>query len=586
MRNPLSDKIVKIPPSGIRKFFDIVSEMKDAISLGVGEPDFETPWHIREEGIYSLEKGRTFYTSNAGLKPLKVEICEYLKRRCGATYDPDQEILVTVGGSEAIDIALRAMLNEGDEVLIPQPSYVSYMPCVTLADGVPVTIELEEKDQFKLTPEKLLEKITDKTKILILPFPNNPTGAIMEKEELEEIVKIVLEKDLFVISDEIYSELTYNGKRHVTIASFPGMKERTVLINGFSKAYAMTGWRLGYAAAPHIILEQMLKIHQYAIMCAPTPSQYAAVSAMKNGDPDVAMMRESYNQRRRFLLHAYEEMGLTCFEPMGAFYTFPNISRFGMTSEEFATRFLEEEKVAVVPGTAFGDCGEGFVRVSYAYSLDKLKEALETLQKENPSAVARVPDVIPAWLGLQAYGMKDLETADKYMTWATQNDQLQNVKKVIWRNLAKVRLALRKYDRALVASNNFLKDEDQPYRRADGMLDKASILLGLGKYADARKTAEDALALGVEGPLMASLKIVLGDISYAEKKFDEAAKHYGVTAELFVNDAELKPKALFKAAEALDKAGRKSEASQYRARLQKEFPDWKQDGESLPPDAR
>ena len=344
MRNPLSDKIVKIPPSGIRKFFDIVSEMKDAISLGVGEPDFETPWHIREEGIYSLEKGRTFYTSNAGLKPLKVEICEYLKRRCGVTYDPDQEILVTVGGSEAIDIALRAMLNEGDEVLIPQPSYVSYMPCVTLADGVPVTIELEEKDQFKLTPEKLLEKITDKTKILVLPFPNNPTGAIMEKEELEEIVKIVLEKDLFVISDEIYSELTYNGKRHVTIASFPGMKERTVLINGFSKAYAMTGWRLGYAAAPHIILEQMLKIHQYAIMCAPTTSQYAAVSAMKNGDPDVSMMRESYNQRRRFLLHAYEEMGLTCFEPMGAFYTFPNISRFGMTSEEFATRFLEEER--------------------------------------------------------------------------------------------------------------------------------------------------------------------------------------------------------------------------------------------------
>lgn len=381
MRNPLSDKIVKIPPSGIRKFFDIVSEMKDAISLGVGEPDFETPWHIREEGIYSLEKGRTFYTSNAGLKPLKVEICEYLKRRCGVTYDPDQEILVTVGGSEAIDIALRAMLNEGDEVLIPQPSYVSYMPCVTLADGVPVTIELEEKDQFKLTPEKLLEKITDKTKILVLPFPNNPTGAIMEKEELEEIVKIVLEKDLFVISDEIYSELTYNGKRHVTIASFPGMKERTVLINGFSKAYAMTGWRLGYAAAPHIILEQMLKIHQYAIMCAPTTSQYAAVSAMKNGDPDVSMMRESYNQRRRFLLHAYEEMGLTCFEPMGAFYTFPNISRFGMTSEEFATRFLEEEKVAVVPGTAFGDCGEGFVRVSYAYSLDNLKEALGRMER-------------------------------------------------------------------------------------------------------------------------------------------------------------------------------------------------------------
>ena len=375
MRNPLSDKIVQIPPSGIRKFFDIVSEMSDAISLGVGEPDFDTPWHIREEGIYSLEKGRTFYTSNAGLRPLKVEICEYLKRRCDVLYDPDHEVLVTVGGSEAIDIGLRAMLNPGDEVLIPQPSYVSYMPCVVLADGVPVVIELEEKDQFKLTPEKLLEKITDKTKILVLPFPNNPTGAIMEKEELEEIARIVIEKDLFVISDEIYSELTYS-QRHHTIASFPGMKERTILINGFSKAYAMTGWRLGYACAPANILEQMLKIHQYAIMCAPTTSQYAAISAMKNGDGDVAMMRESYNQRRRYLLHAFKEMNIDCFEPLGAFYTFPNISRFGMSSEEFATTLLKEEKVAVVPGTAFGDCGEGFVRISYAYSLENLKEAL------------------------------------------------------------------------------------------------------------------------------------------------------------------------------------------------------------------
>ncbi|WP_276852491.1 aminotransferase class I/II-fold pyridoxal phosphate-dependent enzyme [Enterocloster lavalensis] len=375
MRNPLSDKIVQIPPSGIRKFFDIVSEMSDAISLGVGEPDFDTPWHIREEGIYSLEKGRTFYTSNAGLRPLKVEICEYLKRRCDVLYDPDHGVLVTVGGSEAIDIGLRAMLNPGDEVLIPQPSYVSYMPCVVLADGVPVVIELEEKDQFKLTPEKLLEKITDKTKILVLPFPNNPTGAIMEKEELEEIAKIVIEKDLFVISDEIYSELTYS-QRHHTIAAFPGMKERTILINGFSKAYAMTGWRLGYACAPANILEQMLKIHQYAIMCAPTTSQYAAISAMKNGDGDVAMMRESYNQRRRYLLHAFKEMNIDCFEPLGAFYTFPNISRFGMSSEEFATTLLKEEKVAVVPGTAFGDCGEGFVRISYAYSLENLKEAL------------------------------------------------------------------------------------------------------------------------------------------------------------------------------------------------------------------
>lgn len=380
MRNPVSDRIVNIPPSGIRRFFDIVSEMKDAISLGVGEPDFDTPWHIREEGIYSLEKGRTFYTSNAGLKPLKMEICRYLSRRCGVAYDPDHEVMVTVGGSEAIDIAMRAMLNQGDEVLVPQPSYVSYTPCVTLAGGIPVVIELEEKDEFKLTPEKLLEKITHKTKILVLPFPNNPTGAIMEKDRLEEIARIVIEKDLFVISDEIYSELTYKDQ-HATIAAFPGMKERTVLINGFSKSYAMTGWRLGYAAAPRVILEQMLKIHQYAIMCAPTTSQYAAVSALKNGDGDVAMMRESYNQRRRYLLNAFKEMRIDCFEPMGAFYTFPNIKRFGMTSEEFATELLKEEKVAVVPGTAFGDCGEGFVRISYAYSLESLKEALSRIRR-------------------------------------------------------------------------------------------------------------------------------------------------------------------------------------------------------------
>lgn len=381
MRNPLSDKIVNIPPSGIRKFFDIVSEMQDAISLGVGEPDFDTPWHIREEGIHSLEKGRTFYTSNAGLKPLKAEISEYLKRRCDVAYDPDREILVTVGGSEAIDIAMRAMLNHGDEVLVPQPSYVSYLPCVILADGVPVVISLEERDNFRLTPEKVLEAITDRTKILVLPFPNNPTGAIMDREDLEKIVEIVVEKDLFVVSDEIYSELTYGDELHVSIASFPGMKDRTVLINGFSKAYAMTGWRLGYAAAPSMILEQMLKIHQYAIMCAPTTSQYAAVSAMKNGDSDVAVMRESYDQRRRFLLHAFEEMGIECFEPLGAFYTFPNIKRFGMTSEEFATRLLQEEKVAVVPGTAFGGCGEGFVRISYAYSLKNLKEALSRISR-------------------------------------------------------------------------------------------------------------------------------------------------------------------------------------------------------------
>ncbi len=380
MRNPLSDKIVTIPPSGIRKFFDIVSEMKDAISLGVGEPDFDTPWHIREEGIYSLEKGRTFYTSNSGLKELKIEICNYLKRRFDVEYAYDREVMVTVGGSEAIDIALRAMLNPGDEVLIPQPSYVSYTPCTILADGVPVTIQLEEKDQFRLTKEKLLEKITPKTKILILPFPNNPTGSIMEAEDLAEIAKVCVEKDLFVISDEIYSELTYKGQ-HCTIATFPGMRERTVLINGFSKSYAMTGWRLGYACAPEIILKQMLKIHQFAIMCAPTTSQYAAIEALRNGDSNVLEMREAYDQRRRFLVKAFRDMGFDCYEPQGAFYVFPSIKKFGMTSDEFALKLLEEEKVAVVPGTAFGDCGEGYLRISYAYSLNDLKRALERIER-------------------------------------------------------------------------------------------------------------------------------------------------------------------------------------------------------------
>ncbi len=380
MRNPLSEKIVTIPPSGIRKFFDIVSEMKDAISLGVGEPDFDTPWHIREEGIYSLEKGRTFYTANAGLRDLRVEIHNYLKRRCSLNYDPDKEMLVTVGGSEAIDIAMRAMLDPGDEVLVPQPSFVSYVPCAVLAGGVAVPIELEEKDEFRLTPEKLQEKITPKSKILVLPFPNNPTGAVMRQEHLEEIAKIVEEHDLFVLSDEIYGELTY-GEEHVSIASIPGMRERTVLINGFSKAFAMTGWRLGYACAPEIILKQMLKIHQFAIMCAPTTSQYAAIDAMKNSDEDVRHMRESYDRRRRYLLHAFEEMGLECFEPLGAFYAFPSIKRFGMTSDEFANRLLQEEKVAVVPGTAFGDSGEGYLRVSYAYSLKSLKEALGRIER-------------------------------------------------------------------------------------------------------------------------------------------------------------------------------------------------------------
>lgn len=381
MRDPLNKTITQIQPSGIRKFFDIVSEMKDAISLGVGEPDFDTPWHIREEGIYSLEKGRTFYTSNAGLKELKVEISRYLSRRCDVVYDPNTEIMVTVGGSEAIDIAMRAMLDPGDEVLIPQPSYVSYVPCAVLANGTPVIIELEEKDEFRLTPEKLLEKITDKTKVLVLPFPNNPTGAVMRREDLEKIAAIVEEKDLFVISDEIYSELTYGDEDHVSIASLPGMKERTVLINGFSKAYAMTGWRLGYACAPAVLLKQMLKIHQFAIMCAPTTSQYAAVAALRDGDGDVQFMRESYDQRRHYLMHRFEEMGMECFEPLGAFYMFPSIKRFGMTSDEFATRLLREEKVAVVPGTAFGDCGEGFLRVSYAYSLKNLKEALNRIER-------------------------------------------------------------------------------------------------------------------------------------------------------------------------------------------------------------
>jgi len=376
MRNPLADKVVEIKPSGIRKFFDIVSEMKDAISLGVGEPDFDTPWHIRDEGIYSLEKGRTFYTSNAGLKELKVEICNYLKRKQNLDYDFAKEVLVTVGGSEAIDIGLRAMLNPGEEVLIPQPSYVSYEPCTVLAGGVPVIINLKAENEFRLTAQELLDAITDKTKVLILPFPNNPTGAILERKDLEEIAKVCIEKDIFVISDEIYSELTYKEK-HVSIAEIPGMQERTILINGFSKAYAMTGWRLGYACGPEQIITQMTKIHQFAIMCAPTTSQYAAVEALKNGDEDVAQMRDAYNQRRRYLVHTFKEMGLDCFEPFGAFYIFPCIKEFGMTSDEFATRFLQEEKVAVVPGTAFGDCGEGFLRISYAYSLENLKIAME-----------------------------------------------------------------------------------------------------------------------------------------------------------------------------------------------------------------
>ena len=378
MRNPLADKVVALKPSGIRKFFDIVNEMDDAISLGVGEPDFDTPWHIRDEGIYSLEKGRTFYTSNAGLKELKEEICHYIKRKQGVTYNPADEVLVTVGGSEAIDIGLRAVLNPGEEVLIPQPSYVSYEPCVILAGGVPVIIELKGENEFRLTAQELENAITDKTKVLVLPFPNNPTGAIMEREDLEAIAEVIRKHDILVMSDEIYAELTYKEK-HVSIVEIEGMQERTILINGFSKAFAMTGWRLGYACGPKAIIEQMIKIHQFAIMCAPTTSQYAAVEALRNGDGDVQEMRTAYNQRRRYLMNAFREMGLECFEPFGAFYVFPCIKEFGMTSEEFASRFLEEEKVAVVPGTAFGDCGEGYLRISYAYSLDNLKIAIGKL---------------------------------------------------------------------------------------------------------------------------------------------------------------------------------------------------------------
>ena len=354
--------------------------MKDAISLGVGEPDFDTPWHIRDEGIYSLEQGRTIYTSNAGLKELRQEICHTLHRKQGLTYDPLTEVLVTVGGSEAIDMGLRAMINPGDEVLIPQPSYVSYEPCAILAGAVPVIINLKAENEFRLTAAELEEAITDRTKILILPFPNNPTGAIMERKDLEEIAEVILKHDIFVMSDEIYSELTYKEK-HVSIAELPGMQERTILINGFSKAYAMTGWRLGYACGPGEIIKQMTKIHQFAIMCAPTTSQYAAIEALKNGDEDIAQMRAAYNQRRRFLMNAFKEMGLECFEPYGAFYVFPCIKEFGMTSDEFAGRFLEEEKVAVVPGTAFGDCGEGFLRISYAYSLEHLREAVGRLER-------------------------------------------------------------------------------------------------------------------------------------------------------------------------------------------------------------
>ncbi len=382
MRNQLSDTIVNIKPSGIRKFFDIVAEMNDpeVISLGVGEPDFDTPWHIRDEGIYSLEKGKTFYTSNSGLMELRTEICNYLSRRFNVQYDPRKQTLITVGGSEAIDIGLRALINPGDEVIIPQPCYVSYEPCAILTGAKPVIVNLKAENEFRLTAEELEEAITPKTKIVILPFPNNPTGAIMERSDLEAVARVIIEHDLMVMSDEIYAELTYKDK-HVSIAEIPGMQERTLLINGFSKAYAMTGWRLGYVCGPEDIIAQMTKIHQFAIMCAPTTSQYAAVEALRNGDEDVDEMRRAYDQRRRYLVHEFRDIGMDCFEPFGAFYVFPSIQRFGMTSDEFATRLLKEQKLAVVPGTAFGDCGEGFLRISYAYSIESLKKAMGRIRE-------------------------------------------------------------------------------------------------------------------------------------------------------------------------------------------------------------
>lgn len=380
-REVLSRKVIAIKPSGIRTFFDIVRTMEGAISLGVGEPDFDTPWSIREEGIYSLERGRTFYTSNSGLAELREEITNYMRRRFGVSYDPDREVIVTVGGSEGIDLACRAMLNPGDEVIIPQPSYVSYEPCAILAGATPVVLELKEKDRFKLTAEELEKKISKNTKLLILPFPNNPTGSVMSLEELRSIAELVMRHDLYVVSDEIYTELTYTGEAPVSITQIPGMRERTIVINGFSKAYAMTGWRLGYACGPAEILQQMVKIHQFAIMCAPTTSQYAAVRALRDCDEDIARMREAYNQRRRYLLKRLEDMGIPCFEPEGAFYIFPNIQKFGLSSEQFCRRLLQEEKVAVVPGNAFGESGEGFVRISYAYSLKQLKEAMERMER-------------------------------------------------------------------------------------------------------------------------------------------------------------------------------------------------------------
>jgi aminotransferase len=380
-QNFINDKIKQVKPSGIRKFFDIAVEMDNVISLSIGEPDFQTPWHIREAGITSLEKGKTWYTPNKGFIELRKEICNYYKRRFNLSYDADNEVLVTVGGSEAIDLVLRTLVNDGDEVLIPEPAFVCYKPLTYMAGGKPVEIETRAENNFKLTREELESAITDKTKILVLPYPNNPTGAIMEREDLEAISDIIIKKNLIVVSDEIYGELTYGKKNHVSIAEIDGMKERTVVISGFSKAYAMTGWRLGYALGPKDIVSQITKLHQYGIMSSPTTAQYAAIEALRNGDKDVADMRSDYDIRRRLIVGKLNEIGLTCFEPLGAFYTFPCIKSTGLSSDEFATRLVKEKRVAVVPGTAFGESGEGFVRISYAQSLKNIKKALKRIEE-------------------------------------------------------------------------------------------------------------------------------------------------------------------------------------------------------------
>ena len=375
----MNREILQVKPSGIRKFFDIGSEMNNVISLSIGEPDFTTPFHVRAEGIRTLEQGKTFYSPNRGFTALREEIVNWMERKYHVAYHPESEVLVTVGGSEAIDLAIRCLVNPGDEVLIPQPSFVCYVPLTQMAEGIPVIIETKAEDQFRLTAKALREKITPKTKLLVLPFPNNPTGAVMRRKDLEEIAEVVREHDLLVLSDEIYSELTYGDTPHVCFSEIEGMRERTVVINGFSKTFAMTGWRLGFAVGPHEIIDAMTKLHQYGIMSAPTMAQYAATEALKNGDDDIVYMREQYDMRRRLIVGALNDMGLTCFEPEGAFYVFPSIQNTGLTSEEFCEKLIFESRVAVVPGNAFGDCGEGFVRVSYSYSLKHINEALDRI---------------------------------------------------------------------------------------------------------------------------------------------------------------------------------------------------------------